>query len=104
MAKTFEERLESKYIRHLRKEIAKLKRENQQLRKKVRRQEFELEENSEILLDANYLGQVADNKKERVTCAKCGSYDVQIFKSGLFDFYKCSCGSKGRLNKTIQAS
>lgn len=96
--KTFEERLESKYIRHLRKEIIKLKRENRQLRKKVRQQEYEAipidPEPEPALIELQIM-----NNKEKVECPKCGSYDVDKFRSGVFDFYRCSCGSKGRLEK-----
>ena len=96
MSKTFEERLESKYIRHLRKEIIKLKRENQQLRKKARRQDHAMTEDSE---EDNTPTEVIIPRENKTECPKCGAYGIEKFSSGVFDFYKCDCGATGRLNK-----
>jgi predicted RNA-binding Zn-ribbon protein involved in translation (DUF1610 family) len=94
---------ETRYIRELRKENIKLKRENAQLRKRATRLEMdwlemdsqvdeELEKNIEKL-------KKKDKKADKIQCPKCGSYDIIELELRDMPYYKChSCGSKGRLS------
>lgn len=90
------EESESKLIRNLRKEIIKLKRENAQLKKRNSRIENDW---VEYLATKDEEVETAEEpkKKKRQTCGKCGSYSIETFSVGDKEFYRCSCGSKGRI-------
>ena len=101
--KSSEDRLETRYVRSLRKEIIKLKRENAQLRKKNSRLENELPVDEYDNDEDTYQSSKGFNKHQPITeCESCGSYKVRFFSAGLFDFYTCdSCGAKGKSEKAV---
>ena len=93
MAKTDLERLESKVIRELRKENAKLRREIQQLRKK----NFQIE-NMARLEDEDEI-EVVETYKHVDKCPKCDSEKVYILTLRGLLYFKChDCERQGRYN------
>ena len=96
MAKTRSEKAESRFILEMRKELKKVARERDALKKENNRLQSEIEE----LRSAMTEEKLPEKKKEKVACPECN-----MFK-GFFQFvlrgtayYKCeNCGSKGRLN------
>ena len=88
-------KLESKYIKELRKEIAKLKRENSQLRKHTHRLEYEC---IELRVDTDDEDEeVVVEKDEAATykCPKCKE-EASVFILNKKEYFKCpGCGKKG---------
>lgn len=106
VVKTFDEKLETRRVRNLRKEVIRLRREVAQLRKKNMRLENEIIYNSEDDTDENIQEsqKYTEPSKERFECPSCGSYDVSEFEAGAYTFYNCSCGSRGRKKVEEKAS
>lgn len=101
MSKRNKPERESKVITELRKKNRKLSIQNQQLRKQLRLQEdisnidpFEDEED-----DLSALSRVKlKDPDETFQCLKCGAYTENLFELMGRTYYKCSCGSKGRIS------
>lgn len=98
--KTDDEIKETRYIRELRKENIKLKRENKRLRKINQQLEDEILMMSGYHIEEEDLEMPVkpDLKKEEKSCYACGSYDTEIFQAGQFYFLKChSCLAKKKI-------
>lgn len=101
MSKKNKPERESKIITELRKKNRKLSIQNQQLRKQLRLQEdvsnidpFEDEEN-----DLSAIAKIKlKDSDESFQCLKCGAYTDNLFELMNKVYYKCSCGSKGRIS------
>jgi len=98
VTKTVSERQETKYIRNLRKQIIKLKRENAYLKKRNTRIENDFAEfHAE---SENETEEPIEEKKateKPVTCPKCHQ-EVVVFELREVKYFKChGCGKKGRL-------
>lgn len=105
--KTFDEKLETRRMRSLRKEIIKLRKEIAQLRKKNMRLENEIihnpDDDEDEYIEENQ--KHTEQPKERFVCPGCGSYDVSEFAAGVHQFYNCeSCGSRGHKKLEIKVS
>lgn len=103
MAKTPEQRLETRRMRELRKENIKLRRENAQLRKRNSRIESDFAEFREDLayeeLERDELAPEVQQSNE-TPCPKCGSTDISVIELRGMPYYRClaeTCGSKGKL-------
>ena len=104
MAKSEEQREETRRIRELRKQIIKLKRENSQLRKRNTRFEndwaISAAEQEEDFESATKVVKNNPKDADRIECPKCKSFEVFEFTLRENLYYKCQeCGSKGRSNK-----
>lgn len=98
MAKTLQDKLETKYIRDLKKEISKLKRENQTLRKKANRNYYDFFPPEQIEEPVVVCEIEVEKEKEVRRCPECDSKKADFFEVGLFEFYKCeNCDTKGRV-------
>jgi hypothetical protein len=86
---------ESRFIRELRKQIIKLKRENSQLRKRNTRIENDYAEH-QATVDAEL--DFVEAVEEVRECPHCkSSEDVAVFKLKEVEYFKCHvCGKKGR--------
>lgn len=103
MAKTPEQRLESKQLRELRKQVIRLKRENAQLRKRNSRIEndfADLHAESE-----EYFEEEVTVREIEYKCPKCfRKINPFILRQTLY--YKChspDCGSKGVLKSGVES-
>jgi len=91
---------ESRYIRELKKQIIKLKRENQQLKKSKRRMEHLIDEAEDDEPVEPPKPFKTSSDKDSETCPKCESEDIITFELRKIQYYKCgACESKGRLVK-----
>lgn len=96
MAKTQAEVMETRYIRELRKENQKLKRELAQERKKNKQlakniEESEHEEPTDEIRPCQESTNYCDNR-----CNFCGTKNLALFTLGERKYFKChSCGTKG---------
>lgn len=95
--------METRYIRDLKKQITKLKKENAQLRKQTMRLTDEISDKDEDLHLINYAEESKEDKYYNSrrdpagSCSHCGSYDVVWFSVGIYDMCRCeSCGGKDK--------
>jgi ssDNA-binding Zn-finger/Zn-ribbon topoisomerase 1 len=95
---------ESKYIRDLKKQILKLRRENQQLRKSKRLAEQLAEIKEEVYdeeMEAKFLPLQADKVDVADLCPKCHSSEMVKMILRDLPYYHCpDCGSRGRLKSS----
>lgn len=99
--KTDEEIRETRYIRELRNQNIRLKRENKRLRKVNQQLE------DQILMITGYdeekavvepVAHSSKPSKEDKSCHACGSYDTEKFQAGIYYFIRChSCLSKKKI-------
>jgi hypothetical protein len=98
--KTPEQRLESRELRELRKQVIRLKRENAQLRKRNSRIENDFADFRDDLMYESLQDEGPEVRKEQTPCPKCGSKDIHILELRGLPYYKCAnaeCESKGKL-------
>lgn len=96
MARSEQDREDTRQFRDLKKQLQMERRENASLRKKIIQLESSLdmvgEEHED---DAPEVKKKAKGAVEN--CPKCGSYNLEIFTLGVKPYYRCLCGSKGPL-------
>ena len=99
LAKTPEERLESRTIRDLRKEVVKLRRQVAEMRKRNSRIENDFASfRDEIAFESLEDEQAPEIERKKLPCPKCSSDETSTFLLCKNEYYKClSCGSKGRI-------
>jgi len=98
--KSSEERLETRYIRELKRQIEKLKRENSQLRKKNNRLENTDEYDAYDDYEEPPKPRTKYQDENAIYCESCNSDMVDIFNAGLYSFFKCqACGNKGKIKQ-----
>jgi transposase-like protein len=95
---------DSKYIRDLKKQILKLRRENQQLRKSKRLAEQLADIKEEVYdeeMEAKFLPLQTDKVNAADLCPKCHSSEmVKMTLRGL-PYYRCpDCGSRGQVKSS----
>ena len=107
--KTLEERIETKYIRSLRKELIKARRQIAHLKKQNHRLEnenIELRSACEDDLLQELSCRENNQQDNRFECPNCRSKNTNEFTAGVHSFYKCletGCGAKGRIEQTVLA-
>ena len=98
MARSEEDRVESKQNRELRKQNIRLKQENRQLKKRLNRLENMIPEEFED--DEVEVAPEPEIVVPKYHCPKCKSDQTRLFKLCKTEYYKCEdCGSKGRVSK-----
>jgi len=102
LAKTTEQRLESRAMRELRKQNIRLKRENAQLRKRNSRIENDFDDFGEELAYESLEENIPELHRPEHPCPQCGSNDIVVIQLRGLPYYRCQvikCGSKGKLPK-----
>jgi len=100
--KTPEQRLESRELRELRKQVIRLKRENAQLRKRNSRIENDFAEFRDEVVYESLQEETPEVHRDATPCPQCGSKDINILELRGLPYYKClnlGCESKGKLPK-----
>jgi hypothetical protein len=100
LAKTPEQRLESRAMRELRKQIIRLKRENAQLRKRNSRIENDFADFGEEIAYESLEENVPELHRPEQPCPKCGSNDIVVIQLRGLPYYRCqvmTCNAKGKL-------
>ena len=100
MARTEEDREETRQFRDLKKQLTAERRENAALRKKI----IQLESSLDMVGEEPDLEDETPKKKAKgaiESCPKCGSYNLEIFTLGIRPYYRCLCGGKGQLKPTV---
>jgi DNA-directed RNA polymerase subunit M/transcription elongation factor TFIIS len=105
VAKSPDERLETKYILDLKKQIQRLKKENQQLRRMNQKLDNDfIDSQIDLEMEGIEVSQASKNSttkaENRIECPKCGAYEVITFMLRNLPYYKCmSCDSRGKIKQ-----
>ena len=100
MAKTPEQRLESRVMRDLRKQIIRLRRENAQLRKRNSRIENDFVDFREEIAYEALEENIPELHRPEQPCPKCGSSDIVVIQLRGLPYFRCqveACSAKGKL-------
>jgi len=100
LSKSAESREESKYVRELRKQLIKVKKENANIRKRNHYLEglmIDVEDAALQEEEKKFIKLKQSDRENSLICPQCSSNNVVGFELRSQQYYNCSdCGSKGK--------